>query len=191
MLSDIMRGENCACYQPHQMEVLGVNSRRDAEQDWLIHILDTIDEGIHAVDVDGVTIFYNAAAGRMDGLAPSDVIGKHVLAAFPSLENETSTLLQVLKTGRAIHDQPQIYTNYLGVKVHTVNTTLPIVSGGKVVGALEVAKDLTQSGGSRNRCWNCRRRLWGIGGKGSCKGNTEGRPMRSTDFRTCSHRMRA
>jgi arginine utilization regulatory protein len=144
MLSDIMRGENCACYQPHQMEVLGVNSRRDAEQDWLIHILDTIDEGIHAVDVDGVTIFYNAAAGRMDGLAPSDVIGKHVLAAFPSLENETSTLLQVLKTGRAIHDQPQIYTNYLGVKVHTVNTTLPIVSGGKVVGALEVAKDLTQ-----------------------------------------------
>jgi arginine utilization regulatory protein len=124
--------------------VLGIGSHTELQQEWLLNILDTIDEGIHAVDVNGVTIFYNAAAGKLDGLSPSDVIGKHVLSVFPSLENETSTLLQVLKTGKAIYNRPQTYTNFLGVKVHTVNTTLPIVSGGKVVGALEVAKDLTQ-----------------------------------------------
>lgn len=116
----------------------------EPRQDWLTYVLDTIDEGIHAVDLNGETIVYNAAAGRFDGLNPKDAIGKHVLSAFPSLEHETSTLLQVLKTGRAIHNQPQTYTNYLGVKVHTVNTTLPILSAGRVVGALEVAKDLTQ-----------------------------------------------
>lgn len=113
-------------------------------QDWLNYVLDTIDEGIHAVDLTGDTIVYNAAAGRLDGLSPKDVMGKHVLSAFPSLEHETSTLLQVLQTGSAIHNQPQSYTNYLGVKVHTVNTTLPILSAGRVVGALEVSKDLTQ-----------------------------------------------
>ncbi|MCL6597755.1 MAG: sigma 54-interacting transcriptional regulator [Alicyclobacillus macrosporangiidus] len=112
--------------------------------EWLLHILETIDEGIHAVDRAGITILYNRAAGRLDGLAPEDVLGKHVLEAFPSLANDTSTLLQVLETGRAIHNRTQTYTNYLGFKVHTVNTTLPIVSGGEVVGALEIAKDLTQ-----------------------------------------------
>ena len=116
----------------------------DPQRELLEQILDTIDEGIHAVDREGVTIFYNAAAGRLDGLAPVDVLGKHVLSVFPSLVSETSTLLLVLKTGHAIYNQPQVYTNFLGVKLHTVNTTLPILSGGAVVGALEVAKDLTQ-----------------------------------------------
>ncbi|WP_290589944.1 sigma 54-interacting transcriptional regulator [Alicyclobacillus sp.] len=113
-------------------------------QEWLLKILETIDEGIHAVNPDGITILYNRAAGRLDGLAPADVIGKHVLEAFPSLAHDTSTLLRVLETGRAIHNRAQTYTNYLGLKVHTVNTTLPIVSDGRVVGALEISKDLTQ-----------------------------------------------
>jgi len=115
-----------------------------SSHDWLIHILDTIDEGIHAVDADGVTIVYNAAAARMDGLSGQEVVGQHILSAFPSLGQETSTLLQVLENGHAIYNRPQTYNNYLGTKVHTVNTTLPIVAAGHVVGALEIAKDLTQ-----------------------------------------------
>lgn len=111
---------------------------------WLAQILETIDEGIHAVDGAGITIVYNGAAGRMDGLAPDDVVGRHVLSVFPSLGQDTSTLLSVLNTGRAIYNRPQTYTNFLGLKVHTVNTTLPILSAGAVVGALEIAKDLTQ-----------------------------------------------
>jgi arginine utilization regulatory protein len=116
----------------------------NSNEQWFASILDTIDEGIHAVDKDGVTVVYNQAAGRMDGLAPADVIGKHVLDVFPSLGQDTSTLVQVLHTGRAIRNRQQTYTNVHGMKVHTVNTTLPIQSGGVVVGALEVAKDLTQ-----------------------------------------------
>ena len=117
---------------------------KEVNEQWLTAILDTIDEGIHAVDIDGVTIFYNGAAARMDGLSPADVIGRHVLSVFPSLGQNTSTLLQVLRTGQSIHNQPQTYTNFLGVTVHTVNATLPIRVDGQVVGALEIAKDLTQ-----------------------------------------------
>jgi arginine utilization regulatory protein len=115
-----------------------------ASEQWLEAIFNTIDEGIHAVDLTGTTIVYNDAAGRLDGLAPSDVLGKHILSVFPSLGEETSTLLKVLHTGRPIYNRAQTYTNFLGVKVHTVNTTLPIVSEGRVVGAVEIAKDLTQ-----------------------------------------------
>lgn len=120
------------------MSVLSINER------WLLNLLDTIDEGIHAVDVDGVTLVYNQAAAAMDGLAQADVLGKHVLSVFPSLGQDTSTLMQVVKTGKSMVNRPQTYTNYLGLKVHTVNTTLPIVIAGKVVGAVEIAKDLTQ-----------------------------------------------
>jgi len=107
-------------------------------------ILSSIDEGIHAVDPNGITIYYNEAAGRLDGLRPSEVIGRHVLEVFPSLDQGTSTLLQVLETGKRMPDHPQTYTNYRGDKVHTVNTTLPILSGGRLIGALEVAKDWTK-----------------------------------------------
>lgn len=111
---------------------------------WLSVILDTIDEGIHAVDTHGVTTVYNQAASKMDGLSQGDVLGKHVLEAFPSLTEDTSTLLRVLRSGRGLHNRPQTYTNFLGVKVHTVNTSLPIYSSGHMIGAVEIAKDLTQ-----------------------------------------------
>ncbi|WP_018133038.1 sigma-54 interaction domain-containing protein [Effusibacillus pohliae] len=107
-------------------------------------ILGSIEEGIHAVNREGITIFYNEAAGRLDGLAPEEVIGKHVLDVFPSLKNETSTLLQVLATGKPLEHVRQTYTNVHGKKVHTVNSTLPIFSNGRLIGAFEVAKDLTQ-----------------------------------------------
>ncbi|MBL0385345.1 sigma 54-interacting transcriptional regulator [Tumebacillus sp. ITR2] len=107
-------------------------------------ILASIDEGIHAVDRKGNTIYYNRAAARLDGLDPQEVIGRHVLEVFPSLEAGTSTLLRVIETGQRIPDSPQTYTTSRGTKVHTVNTTLPILSGGKLIGALEVAKDLTR-----------------------------------------------
>jgi arginine utilization regulatory protein len=107
-------------------------------------ILATIDEGIHAVDRRGITIYYNEVAARLDGLDPQEVIGQHVLDVFPSLDKGTSTLLRVIDNGERVPATSQTYTNYRGRKVHTVNTTLPILSGGRLIGALEVAKDLTQ-----------------------------------------------
>ncbi|MFC4767461.1 sigma-54 interaction domain-containing protein [Effusibacillus consociatus] len=121
------------------MELQGMNM-----VEMLHAILGAIDEGIHAVNRDGITIFYNDVAGRLDGLVPEEVIGKHVLDVFPSLENETSTLLQVLSTGKPLEYVKQTYTTVRGKAVHTVNSTLPIFANGKLVGALEVSKDLTQ-----------------------------------------------
>ena len=47
-------------------------------------ILNSIDESIHAVDNNGMTIFYNQVAAENDGVSVEDVLGKHVLEAFPS-----------------------------------------------------------------------------------------------------------
>ncbi len=110
----------------------------------LTGILDAIDEGIHAVNENGITIYYNPKAANLDGLQQKDVIDKHILEVFPSLDRTSSTLLKVLKSQKPIYNQQQTYTNYKGQQVFTVNTTLPIFRQGILVGAVEVSKDITQ-----------------------------------------------
>ncbi|UFJ40215.1 sigma 54-interacting transcriptional regulator [Brevibacillus humidisoli] len=105
-------------------------------------ILSTIDEGIHVVDANGMTIFYNHVAAKLDGLTPEEVLGKPLLEVFPSLDRHSSTLLRVIENGEPIYDQPQTYTNWRGLRVETVNTTLPVRVGSRLVGAVEAAKDI-------------------------------------------------
>ncbi|MGG0187260.1 sigma-54 interaction domain-containing protein [Bacillus rhizoplanae] len=104
-------------------------------------ILSSIDEAIHAVDENGVTIFYNTVAAKHDGSNVEDVLGKYLLEAFPSLTPETSTLLKVLQIKKPILHQVQRYQNQSGKDVYTVNTTLPIFIEGRIAGAVEIAKD--------------------------------------------------
>ncbi|MGG5253926.1 sigma-54 interaction domain-containing protein [Neobacillus sp. SM06] len=107
-------------------------------------ILKSIDEGIHVVDTDGITIFYNEVAGRHDGMAVKEVLGKPLLKAFPSLTGETSTLLKVIKTGKPIYNQTQVYVNAHGRRIDTINTTLPLLLEKRVIGAVEIAKDYSR-----------------------------------------------
>ncbi|MGD8190391.1 sigma-54 interaction domain-containing protein [Brevibacillus ginsengisoli] len=105
-------------------------------------ILGTIDEGIHVVDAEGISIFYNHVAAKLDGLTPDEVLGKPLLEVFPSLSKESSTLLQVIDNGQPIYNQHQTYTNWRGVHVEAVNTTLPVYVEQRLVAAVEVAKDI-------------------------------------------------
>ncbi|MCR4398883.1 MAG: sigma 54-interacting transcriptional regulator [Firmicutes bacterium] len=106
-------------------------------------ILDALDEGIHVVDETGRTMFYNRSAARMEELDASEVIDRHVLEVFPSLTPATSTLLKVVRSGKPIINQQQTYTSFKGRTVTTVNSTLPLLVGGRVVGAVEVSRDIT------------------------------------------------
>lgn len=132
------------------MDVMGprtLNSNLDSDSVQLLQnfhlILDSIDEGIQVVDRNGVTVFYNRAAANLDNLKPEEVVGKHVLEVFPSLCRETSTLLQVLKTGQPVSNREQTFMNYKGDTITTVNSTLPVTVGGRLIGAVEVSRDIT------------------------------------------------
>ncbi|MEH7389860.1 sigma 54-interacting transcriptional regulator [Bacillus sp. JJ1503] len=107
-------------------------------------ILNGIDEGIHVVDIDGKTIYYNEIAAKHDGMNVDEVLGKPLLTAFPSLTEQTSTLLKVIKTNKPIYNQSQSYVNAHGHQIDTINTTLPIRVNGKTVGAVEIAKDYSR-----------------------------------------------
>ena len=123
-------------------------------------VLSHSNEGIHMVDTNGITKYYNAAAAIMDGLEPSEVLGKHVLEIFPSLDRGTSTLLKVARTGKPIVDQQQVYTNVKGVEISTVNTTLPIFGQeGNLLGAVEVSRDISGIRKLAEQVIDLRRRL--------------------------------
>ncbi|WP_281269301.1 sigma-54 interaction domain-containing protein [Ammoniphilus oxalaticus] len=107
-------------------------------------ILGTIDEGIHAVNAQGYTIYYNQFAAQLDGLEQEEVLGKHLLEIFPSLNVQTSTLLKAIELEEPIYNQHQRYMNIRGKQVVTVNSTLPLFVDGQCVGAVEIAKDMSR-----------------------------------------------
>ncbi|MEH7120727.1 sigma 54-interacting transcriptional regulator [Neobacillus vireti] len=113
-------------------------------QEVLTAILKSIDEGIHVVNTEGRTIFYNNVAAKHDGMEVEEVLGRHLIDAFPSLTEESSTLLKVIKTGKPIYNQTQVYVNVHGARIDTMNTTLPIFVGEDIIGAVEIAKDYSR-----------------------------------------------
>lgn len=121
-----------------------MNSVSNVTEEILSAILKCIDEAIHVVNTEGITIFYNEVAAKHDGLGIGEVVGKPLLNVFPSLNNQSSTLLKVIETKKPIYNETQSFVNLHGRKIDTVNTTLPIFVQGELIGAVEIAKDYSQ-----------------------------------------------
>ena len=106
-------------------------------------VLDNITNGVQAINRDGELIFSNRIVAMLDDINIKDSLGKHLLEVYPSLTAGTSTLLRVLNSGQAIYDFEQDYSTYKGKTIHALNTTLPIIKDGEVIGAVEISKDIT------------------------------------------------
>jgi len=107
-------------------------------------LLNYVDTGIHIVDKNGVTLFYNKANSKLEGLNEDEVIGKNILEIFPSLTYETSSLLKVLKTKEPILNKLQVFLTYKGKEVTTLNYTFPLFYRGELIGAVELSRDITE-----------------------------------------------
>ena len=107
-------------------------------------IIENINVGIHVVDGQGKTIFYNRLMSELEGLDIDEVMGKNLLDIFPSLTEETSTLLTVMKTKKPIYLTSQTYLNAYGKQINTINSTIPFRISPDKYGAVEIAKDITK-----------------------------------------------
>ena len=114
-------------------------------------ILSLIDEGVYIVDSQGEGLFYNKAMAKIEKVQVGDVLGKSFQHAFPGVELKDSTMYKALNKGIATRNQEQTYTNLYGKEITTVNSTLPIKDGEKIVAAVEVAKDITYMKSMRDK----------------------------------------
>ena len=109
----------------------------------LQNVLHHADVGIHAIDKNRKTIIYNEAMAKLEGLDSKAVLNKDILEIFPSLDEESSTLINVLNTGEAILNRTQTYLNYKGQKITSLNSTIPLYYKEEIVGALEISQNVT------------------------------------------------
>lgn len=107
-------------------------------------ILHQIEEGIHVVDSKGVSIVYNKAMESLEQMDRSDVLRKPFREIFSEFKEDESTLLKALHKGESTVNKKQTYYNKDKKEITTINTTLPIRYKDKIIGALEIAKNITR-----------------------------------------------
>lgn len=107
-------------------------------------ITENIDIGIAIIDKDGYIIYYNDAMGEIEGFDSNEVVNKHILDLFPSIDMKNSSLFRCLKTGKPIYNDLQNYINKKGKKIFSVITNIPIIEDGEVLGVIEFAEDINR-----------------------------------------------
>ncbi len=100
----------------------------------LCRVLDSMANGVIAIDQDGAIVVFNDAAARLLGVGKGDALGKALLSIVPS-----SGLVNVLRTGEAEAGRPQP----VGARTVIANRA-PIFRDGELVGAVSVFQDVTE-----------------------------------------------
>jgi len=103
---------------------------------------DHISVGIHAIDHNGRTILYNEKMKNIEGLDLNDVADRSLLELF-QFDQQESTLLKVLQSGKQVLNVKQTYWNRNGHEITTINDTYPVFEEGVLIGAVELARDVT------------------------------------------------
>lgn len=109
----------------------------------LNELANAIAEGVHIVDGDGKTILYSGVMADLELTRKEDVLGKSFDEVFSKIPQGESTMGRALYHKRATLNKQQTYLNQYGKEITTVNSTIPIVVGGEVVAAMEIANDIT------------------------------------------------
>ncbi|NCE97666.1 sigma-54-dependent Fis family transcriptional regulator [Emergencia sp. 1XD21-10] len=99
-------------------------------------------DGIMVTDEKGVIKYYTNFRTDVYSLQMEQIVGKTILEIHPDLAEEDSTIMQVLKTGQPIYDRVEHLTTGHGDCVTNICSTLPIMQGGKIVGAIDFSRSI-------------------------------------------------
>lgn len=127
---------------PKNLQEIGIMKSRDYQMVLQV-ILQQLDEGVHVVDPEGNSVIYNKAMAQLEKMDRKDVLRKPFAEVFRNMKAENSTLLQALEYRKSTWRQEQTYLNKDGREITTVNTTVPVLDGERVLAAVEIAKNIT------------------------------------------------
>ncbi|MBU3099241.1 MULTISPECIES: sigma-54 interaction domain-containing protein [Clostridium] len=96
-------------------------------------------DAIVMVNQKGVIEYSDNFRKDINNLYDEELVGRYLWDIYPNLNDENSTLLRVLKSGKAILNEQQHLVNYKGVAIDAINSTFPVKSGEKIIGVVEVS----------------------------------------------------
>ena len=119
---------------------------------WLQENFSYIDS-VTMIDATGKIVVkerYNPRYSDAENAADNEwCLNRNLLEVFPSLSHSDSSLLQALQKGELLYRENQCTINHSGKKSVTNNVTFPIISRGKIIGAVELSRDVTHYEGER------------------------------------------
>ena len=109
----------------------------------LAQSINIINDGIHIIDRNGVTVFYSRGLEKIERNKASLVLGKHISETY-RLDEESSILLKVLKSGKAITNHRITYYTRKGNEISIITNTYPLFDGDdqKIIGAVSVNSNI-------------------------------------------------
>jgi PAS domain S-box-containing protein len=127
---------------------IDITESKEAEQALLRHsaIVESSDDGISSVTLDGITLTWNAGAQRMFGYTENEMVGKPAsIIVPPELRDEQKKILETLWAGGRIEQFETVRVSKTGKRIDVSLSISPIKdSTGKIVGCAGIARDITQ-----------------------------------------------
>lgn len=104
-----------------------------------------MEEGLHVLDVEGNTVIYNQAMAQMEKMQQKEVLSKPFREVFGNISESESTLLQALNYRKTTANLQQTYRNKDGKEITTINSSYPVTDDGRLIGAIEIARNITEN----------------------------------------------
>lgn len=73
-----------------------------------------------------------------------NTVNRNFLEIYPGIDPDKSTIIKCLNDGQIYYEPHQMFSDHKGRIINTQNLTLPIIRRGKIVGAIELSKDITK-----------------------------------------------
>ncbi|HEY9871295.1 MAG TPA: PAS domain S-box protein [Candidatus Obscuribacterales bacterium] len=111
----------------------------------LAAIVDSSDDSIISMTLDGIITSWNKASERIFGYSAKEAVGQHISILIPvDRRQEVEGILKRLKEGEHIDHYQTVRLRKDGKSVHVSVTASPVRDAtGKVIGASKIARDIT------------------------------------------------
>jgi len=137
-----------------------LNLFQESERDNQL-LLSSVGDGIYAIDPDGLATFVNPAGARMLGWEVKDMLGKNIHRIHHHSHADGSHYpVEDCPIYKAVHDgvvhegRQEVFWRHDGSSFPVEFTSTPVISDGRIAGAVVVFRDITERRTTENQLHN-------------------------------------
>ena len=142
----ILGTEGRVLYYDGSLEDITERKGADEVRAWMASIVESSDDAIIGMTLDGTIITWNSAAERIYGYTMNEIKGHSVFILTPSGYNdELPQILDRIKNGGRVEHYETVRKRKSGEQIHVSLTISPILNvAGDIIGISKIARDITE-----------------------------------------------